>query len=53
LYSFDIKVMPGPRKKNLRFAIKEAVLVSSGKGWGKGNTQFYGLYPNLPTVITY
>jgi hypothetical protein len=31
--------MDDPRKKNLRLAIKEMVLASSGKGWGKGNTQ--------------
>jgi hypothetical protein len=39
LYRFDIKVMPGTRKKKLGLAIKEMVLASSGKGWGKGNTQ--------------
>jgi len=35
LYSSDIKVMFGPRKKKLRLAIKEMVLASSRKVWSE------------------
>ena len=30
-----------PKKEKFRFAIKGIALASSGKGWGKGNAQFY------------